>query len=151
MCSLEAEATATTLEGLHRHVSYPIDETTEELAFQYFLRRAGDVGSSAHKLLRAMDLSKLPEAWLASRGRPGSLAERLMPVAAPITLGDRTLPIDSARLLAILLEDPPSREIALAVARFLKELLDETAWWPHARSLRELADQLPRDAQELAA
>lgn len=140
-----------TLEGLHRHVSYPIDETTEELAFQYFVRRAADVGSSSHRLLRWIEEAKISEAWTSSRGRPGSLAERMMPCATPLHVGERAVLMDSARLLGVLFDDPPSEEVAVAIARFVKELLDETAWWPNAGSLRQLAQQLSRSSQDLAA
>lgn len=150
MHSHDAEATST-LEGLHRYVSYPIDETTEELAFHYFCRRAADVGSSSHRLLRWMAEAKTSDAWTLSRGRPGALAERIMPFATPVHVGDRALVLDSARLLSALFDDPPSEEMALAVVRFVKELLDETAWWPNAGSLRQLAAQLSRSSQDLAA
>jgi hypothetical protein len=112
--------------GCYCYVSYPVDETFERLAFEFFCSQLDTPDSISDQLYRDL-VSRVPAAgtaWHEKRGEDpmqGALAVAPEPLFCTWDLGGRSSRVDSAQLLSALFVPLDSPALVVGYARFWNE------------------------------
>lgn len=111
--------------GCYHYITYPIDEVTEELLFEYFCSKVTEPESIPNQIwLDIISTIEGETPWHENRGPEGSLAQRSAPLSATLVWENEEHSLDSAQLLAGLFIDLDEPPLLVAYALFFNQFVE---------------------------